>query len=122
MGKEDFVIIFIMILVVGGVAGFAYSVFHGTAIDYNEECMREMAVNHCESEGMYFNKYFSGTIDSEYFVCKEDGRGEKNKRFDYSAEEMDNCMIKDANSFKDYKSKWELSDAKVFTKEVDGNE
>ena len=113
MDRGDTIMLFVVIIIMSGMCGFLYSVVEGSPIDYSEECMREMAVNHCESEGMYFNKYFSGTIDSEYFVCKEAGRGEQNKRFDYSAEELDNCMIKDANSFKDYKSKWELSDANV---------
>lgn len=111
MDKESFwnmikilSIIFIMCFFIYGISRFVYSI----DIDYNEDCMREMAINHCESEGMYFKKYFSGSFDSEYFICREIGRGMPGRSFDYSSEEMDKCRIKDANSLKLYKSKWEL--------------
>ena len=121
MDREDFVPMIILVVTIAGVCGFTYCVLEGLAIDYSEECMREMAVNHCESEGMYFNRYFSGTVDNEYFYCREDGRGKMNTRLDYSSEEMDNCRIKDANSFKVYESKWEL-DALVGNSVAGGGE
>lgn len=94
----------VVIIFVGG-----YFLVHSSEIDFSEECMREMAVVHCESQGMYLMRYSSGSFDGEFFYCREDGRDMINKEFSYSAKELDNCMIKDSHSLRNYKSKWELN-------------
>lgn len=89
------------IIIGGGLFGM-----HSAEIDYDENCMREMAIKHCESNDIYFHSYSAGSLDSEYFYCIEFERGSIKKRFLYSGQEKDTCRNKDAHSTKYYESKY----------------
>ena len=102
-------VIIALIIIWGGV----FFLIHFAHIDYNEDCMRKTAVRYCDSKDMYFNYYQAGSIDNEYFRCIENERGSDTMRFEYSGEELDYCMNKDANKAGYYKITGRIKDSDV---------